>query len=452
MAYDPRAVSALDRDAFVAAFGGIFEHSPWVAEAAWPQRPWSTVAGLHASMVAAVDAAPRDARLALIRAHPELAGKAAIAGELTDASAREQSGAGLDRLTPAQHARLLAATAAYRERYGFPFVICVREHSADSIIAAAEARTASTPDEEERTALAEIAKIAALRLADLVADDGKDPMPGTRISYGKLAVPVHLVRGDALLACEVSMEVLGRRFLPAYTEGDNSAVVATDTMKNVILRRAHEYDGTTLHGLLHLLGTGFLETYPDMEGLRLSADEQPFLPAGGRVFRRIDGDHGVADLELAGTRGGVELVGAGGGRVGLRLLKTTGSAFTKFARDGDTTLPERLDRPLFMHLDVRWRYGDPADALGDAHVDPADALAFVVEVHDGYVSESIQQLVHEIGRRMLDRWPQLAQVSFRAENHTHDPVPGAADADPLRRTYTAPFPAWGLITLVLHRD
>jgi urate oxidase len=276
-------------------------------------------------------------------------------------------------------------------------------------------------------------------------------MTGAHISYGKLEVPVHLVRGDRLLACDVSMEVLGQGFLPAYTEGDNSAVVATDTMKNVILRRAHEYEGTTLEGLLDELGRGFLSTYPAMEGLRLWAAEQPFLAAGGRVFRRVEGDHAVAELELSQRDGALELVAARSGQVGLRLLKTTGSAFTRFARDEDTTLPERLDRPLLIHLDVHWRYADPAAALGSDHVAPGEVLAYLLELHDGFVSESIQQLVHELGQRMLDRWPVLAEVSFRAENHTYDPVPGAEDADPLRKTYTSPFPAWGLITLVLAR-
>jgi urate oxidase len=247
------------------------------------------------------------------------------------------------------------------------------------------------------------------------------------------------------------MEVLGQAFLPAYTEGDNRSVVATDTMKNVILRRAHEYEGATLEGLLDELGRAFLATYPEMEGLRLWAAEQPFLRAGERVFRRVDGDHAVAELELAQRGAVIELVAQRSGYVGLRLLKTTGSAFTKFARDDDTTLPERGDRPLYLHLDVHWRYTDPATALGDGHVAPADVLAFLLEVHDDFVSESIQHLVHEIGRQMLARWPALAEVGFRGENHTYDPVPGAQDADPLRKTYTSPFPAWGLITLVLSR-
>jgi urate oxidase/2-oxo-4-hydroxy-4-carboxy-5-ureidoimidazoline decarboxylase len=276
-------------------------------------------------------------------------------------------------------------------------------------------------------------------------------LSGARISYGKLEVPVHLVRGERLLAADVSMEVLGQAFLPAYTEGDNTNVVATDTMKNVILRRAHEYEGETLEGLLDELGRGFLATYPEMEGLRLWADRQPWIAETTRVFRRVEGDHAVASLELGRSGGAIDVVVQRSGHVGLRLLKTTGSAFTKFARDDDTTLPERLDRPLFVHLDVHWRYADPHDAVGPAHVAPDAVLALVLETYDDFVSESIQHLVYEMGTRILARFPALAQVSFRGENHTHDPVPGAAEADPLRKTYTSPFPAWGLITLVLDR-
>jgi OHCU decarboxylase len=165
------AVRTLDRDAFLARFGGVFEASPWIAAAAWDAGPHASVAALHAAMVAAMDAAPPVARRALIGAHPDLAGTAAIAGALTPESTREQAAAGLDRLTPEQHAEILAVTATYRERFGFPFVVCAREHTADSIIATATARLALAPDDEERAALAEIAKIAALRLDDLVADD-----------------------------------------------------------------------------------------------------------------------------------------------------------------------------------------------------------------------------------------------------------------------------------------
>ena len=152
----------------MARFGGVFESSPWIAEAAWAARPFGNVEALHAAMARAVEHAPPEARVALIRAHPDLAGKAAIAGDLTAESTREQAAAGLDRLTAEQYERIAALTADYRARFGFPFVVCAREHTADSIIAAAERRVAAGPAEEERTAVSEIAKIARLRLDDLV--------------------------------------------------------------------------------------------------------------------------------------------------------------------------------------------------------------------------------------------------------------------------------------------
>ena len=265
---------------------------------------------------------------------------------LTPESTREQAAAGLDRLTPRQHADVLALTAAYRERFSFPFVVCAREHTADSIIAAARARLDHDTDVEE-------AHRARRDREDRGAAAGRPRrrrrkdirLTGARISYGKLSVPVHLVRGDRLLAADVSMEVLGQGFLPAYTEGDNSAVVATDTMKNVILRRAHEYAGETLEGLLYDLGRGFLSTYPEMEGLRLWAQAQPWVAESGKLFRRVDGDHAVATLELAP---GGAVVAHEAGHVGLRLLKTTGSAFTKFARD-DGHDAARAQRPAAVH-------------------------------------------------------------------------------------------------------
>jgi 2-oxo-4-hydroxy-4-carboxy-5-ureidoimidazoline decarboxylase len=153
----------------VARFGGVFEESPWIAREAWEARPFGSIDALHDAMVWVVEHSPRTARLELIRAHPDLAGKAAIAGVLTAESTREQSAAGLDRLTPEQYASITGLTAAYRERFGFPFVVCAREHTPDSIIDAAVSRLENEPEEEEQTALSEIAKIARLRLDDLVA-------------------------------------------------------------------------------------------------------------------------------------------------------------------------------------------------------------------------------------------------------------------------------------------
>ena len=158
-----------DRDTFVAALGDVFEHSPWVAERAFAQRPFGSVEALHAAMCNAMRAADRDAQLALIRAHPELAGRAAIAGDLTAASSREQSAAGLDSCTPEQFAQLHALNAAYRQRFGFPFIIAVRGHDRHSIIAELQQRLEHMPEHEFGEALRQIERIAGFRLHDRLA-------------------------------------------------------------------------------------------------------------------------------------------------------------------------------------------------------------------------------------------------------------------------------------------
>lgn len=163
-------ISGLSRDVFVARFGAVFEHSPWVADAAWARRPFSDRAGLRAAMCAAVQAAPNEQQLALIRAHPDLVGRAAREGRLGAASASEQAGAGLDQLTPEEITWFERHNAAYREKFGFPFVICVRANRKQAILAGFKIRLLHTPEQERAAALAEIEKIAAFRLADLVAD------------------------------------------------------------------------------------------------------------------------------------------------------------------------------------------------------------------------------------------------------------------------------------------
>jgi OHCU decarboxylase len=159
-------INDLDRAAFVERFGPLFEHSPWVAETAWRDRPFDDREELYDALVAAMYAAPRERKLALIRAHPDLAGKAAIEGTLTESSLREQASAGLDRLTPDEYAAFTSTNSAYRERFDFPLVVCAREHTKESILRVAAERLGNSEDEEIRVALEEIAKIARLRLED----------------------------------------------------------------------------------------------------------------------------------------------------------------------------------------------------------------------------------------------------------------------------------------------
>jgi OHCU decarboxylase len=161
------AINELGKEAFVARYGPLFEHSPWVAEAAYRDRPFADREALYEALVAAMYAAPRERKLALIRAHPDLAGKAAVEGSLTNSSRREQAAAGLDRLTPDEYDAFTRTNAAYRERFGFPLVVCAREHTKESILRVAAERLSNSEEEEIRVALEEIAKIARLRLEDL---------------------------------------------------------------------------------------------------------------------------------------------------------------------------------------------------------------------------------------------------------------------------------------------
>jgi 2-oxo-4-hydroxy-4-carboxy-5-ureidoimidazoline decarboxylase len=161
-------INALGRDAFVAALGHLFEHSPWVAAETHRRGPFADAGALHAALCATLMAAGRARQVELVRAHPDLAGRLASAGGLTDASAREQSAAGLDRLTQAEAEEMRGLNAAYRERFGFPFVICARLNARDAILASMRSRLGNTPEAELSTALGEIAKIAKLRLGEAV--------------------------------------------------------------------------------------------------------------------------------------------------------------------------------------------------------------------------------------------------------------------------------------------
>jgi len=160
------ALNSGGRDAFVGVLGHLFEHSPWVAEETYGRRPFKDADALHAALCATMRGAPLERRLALVRAHPDLAGRLAQAGQLTAASTGEQSAAGLDRLSPAEAAEIQLLNDAYRERFGFPFVICARLNAKGAILAAMRARVANQPFAELSTALDEIAKIARLRLND----------------------------------------------------------------------------------------------------------------------------------------------------------------------------------------------------------------------------------------------------------------------------------------------
>jgi 2-oxo-4-hydroxy-4-carboxy-5-ureidoimidazoline decarboxylase len=156
------------RSGFVASLGHLFEHSPWVAEETWAKRPFASPEALHAALCVTMRAAPADRQLALIRAHPDLAGRLAQQKKLTAESTREQASAGLDQLTDAELAEFTRNNDAYKAKFGFPFIICARLNAKASILAAMAARLPNPPAVEFTTALGEIEKIAWLRLKDLL--------------------------------------------------------------------------------------------------------------------------------------------------------------------------------------------------------------------------------------------------------------------------------------------
>jgi urate oxidase len=280
----------------------------------------------------------------------------------------------------------------------------------------------------------------------------------TEISYGKAHVVFYRLgsRDIAPLAASVDVDVFGKRFLAAYTEGDNREVVATDTMKNYIYAMVAEYSGRTLPGLCAFLGRSFLETYPLMEALRVSAREVPLDAAPGDrglsevLFRstRSEGAYGQVALEAVGGRPVV--TSARSGWEGMVLVKTTGSSFATFARDDYTTLPELSDRPLTIKLSMYWRYGDLKDGVaeGPGFLGARAVRDEVERTFHEFNSRSIQHLVHEIGTRLLAAHSQLQEIEFVAENHTPDHVRDGAGGV---RVFAEPRATFGKIGLVLRR-
>jgi|SRR5208282_1083038 2-oxo-4-hydroxy-4-carboxy-5-ureidoimidazoline decarboxylase len=162
-------INSLSRDEFVRVIGPVFEQSPWIPEDAWLKRPFASREALHAALCETVTCAGAEKQLALIRSHPDLAGRLASAGALTAESAREQAGAGLDRLTPKETELFRKSNAAYRKKFGFPFVICARLNRTETILNGFRARLPNSPEQEIQTALQEIFRIAELRLNDLIS-------------------------------------------------------------------------------------------------------------------------------------------------------------------------------------------------------------------------------------------------------------------------------------------
>jgi 2-oxo-4-hydroxy-4-carboxy-5-ureidoimidazoline decarboxylase len=214
------ALNHSDAASFVARLANVYEHAPWSAERAWLSRPFARVAALHDAMREAVRTASEAERSALITGHPDLAGKAARAGALTAESTTEQLVAGLDRLSDAEFEMFQRLNTAYRDKFGIPFIVCVRRHTKDSILAGFERRLSHDMATERETALAEIDRIAALRLEGLVAGDGSLRLDGVLSTH---VLDTHAGKPAAGVVVElIELSRLGapRRVARAVTNAD----------------------------------------------------------------------------------------------------------------------------------------------------------------------------------------------------------------------------------------
>ena len=214
------SLNAADKAGFVAALGDIYEHAPWVAEAVSGRRPFATLTELHEAMTAAVRAAPTDQRLALIKGHPDLAGKAARAGTMTQHSVVEQASVGLDRLSDAEFKEFHRLSNSYREKFKFPFIICVRRHSKDSIMREFARRLQNHAATETKAVLTEIFRIGALRLDQRVEAADKLKVHGRLSTHVLDTNAGHPAAGVAIELLELAVHGEPRMVARATTNLD----------------------------------------------------------------------------------------------------------------------------------------------------------------------------------------------------------------------------------------
>lgn len=270
---------------------------------------------------------------------------------------------------------------------------------------------------------------------------------------------------NTLFATDLHIEVFGDVFMPAYTQGDNSKVVATATMTNFALQKAREYTGATQEGFLYFLGQAFLNQYPNMEALRLSTKEIPFIPApitndsgktvteSNKLFAPNHDSYGFASIDVTREGGDIIITAHECGRLDMKLIKITGSAFANFPRDEYTTLPDLQDRPLYIFMDMGWRYTDINDAIDtdcSQYISYQQVYDHVRHTFDDFVSMSIQHLVYEMGIRLLKTFPQMGEVWFTAQNRLWDTAAQADGED--HKVFMDPRPPFGEIKLKLTRD
>lgn len=274
--------------------------------------------------------------------------------------------------------------------------------------------------------------------------------------YGKGDVIAYRLNRDgmasegqsAFFGASVLILIYGDAFWPTYTTGDNSSLIATDSMKNFIQRETMNFSGGDLELYCYFLADKFMGLYPQVEGVQVSASQIPYqaLAASGISFVPSGPDCANARIELVREGAAIRMREMRSGINGFRLLRLSGSAFKGFVRDQYTTLPDIMNRPLHMWLDLDWTYVDEPSAFSKGVV-TTQTRRIVHEVFDGFESGSIQQVIYKIGSRMLQDIPVIAEIQLEANNRTWDTI---AESDTLG-VYTDARPPYGCLGLTLKR-
>ena len=272
--------------------------------------------------------------------------------------------------------------------------------------------------------------------------------------YGKGDVIAYRLNRDGItpsgqspvFGANVKILVYGEAFWPTYTIGGNTGLVATDSMKNFIQRETLNFTGSDLESYCHFLAAKFLDTYAQVEGVQLSATEIPYtaVPGHPAAFLPAGPERATARVEI-NRQGIVEIAS---GITGFRMVRLGGSAFFGFVRDEYTTLPEIYNRPLHMWLDVEWLYTE-SNAAFTCGATSAAVRQAVYNTFGAFESGSIQQIIYQIGTKVLAEIPALAEIHLEANNRTWDT---AAEQGETLAVYTDSRPPYGSLGLRLRRE
>jgi urate oxidase len=434
-----KQINQLSAQAFLEYFARVLENSPRYAEQAATQRPFSSFEDLQRAFVIAIQGHTLEAQLELIRAHPDLAGKAAIAGELTAESASEQASAGLDRLTREEFAEFTRVNTAYRAKFEMPYIVCVREHTKASILAGAVERLEHDLPTERDKALEEIGKIARLRLLDLVEGDlVEDGMEESTIksrivlgqnNYGKADVRLFKVFRDQarheVKDVWVDVAMIGD-FTAAHTLGDNTDLLATDTVRNTVYALAKDGLTGSIEEFGKHLVKHFVQAGPRISSVRVKMTEHRWdrIKVAGPTGDSLEHDHSFTrdvGKHTATVEGDGSSFTITSGIDELFILKTTNSGWEGFLREQYTTLPDTNDRILATVVTAHWHYNQ-AD-IDQNRVDYDQVWAGVwqqiLTTFTDHYSPSMQGTLYQMGKAVLERFEEIEKIHFSFPNKHH---------------------------------